>query len=163
MFLKIDNWLFAILFQPISDWSIDTYKRGPFWIAAVLGYLLSASFIAAYFTEAVSFGSTNLVMSALILFVAWDNDKKDKEKTKSTPTLNEARVNLPHLTIRIILLILSLNMLVITAVYGLNAFLGLVSVQTAIYTSMVYFEACETKPPAPPKKKEETKLAHATY
>jgi len=166
MFIKIDDWLFDKIFQPISDWSTDRYVRGPHWIAAVLGYFLSASCIAAFFIiQGTARGLTYVMLTVFFFFTAWDNDETDKELVRSqTPTLNEGRVSRFALALRMAFLLLILNVIAAASIDVFGAFFIVLLIQTVLYTCTLYFEACETKPPAPPKEKEETstRLARST-
>ena len=155
MFLKIDDWLFDKVFQPFSDWFCDRTGRSSFWLAATGAYLLLAGTIVMFtifdnsFSEKISLSLTCLVA----LYFAREFDKRDGvERNK---TMNPRRVFLPFLFYRLSGIGVGLFLL-----YDLFRADGdMVERITRlclhiIFLCSFYFSACETKPPAPPKKKE---------
>ena len=158
MFLKIDDWLFAKVFQPFSDWFMDHYGRGPFWLAATSAYLIVATAVLLQIFSVVPFtinGLMFLIGIRHILVYDWS----DKRHTYKRPgTANPDRYNLFDRLLRIAffgMFIVANWLLVKSIVIDESIIIYLVLLtQTLGCLCAIYFEACETKPPAPPKKKE---------
>lgn len=167
MYLKIDNWLFDKVFQPFSDWFCDQTRRNPFWLAATSMYLFIAGTLTndVLFTRAWSGKLLDAMLCVYFIFRAFSYDKKSRAPKKFSLTLNPLRSDKFHQIVRVFSAI-------ILPFDGFKIFVNdpekiaahshvlnfLLSVSFFLF---LYFEACETKPPAPPKKKEELKLARA--
>ncbi len=170
MFLQIDNWLFDKVFQPAADWFCDLTARNPFWLAATSMYL----YIAGTITDQILFKHSWISMSfsaflcVLLGFLAFSYDRKSIAPDKVSRTMNPNRVSV-FLRILRVYSVISLplkmaDMFVEHPGQGTTHYDGLNLFMSVMFLLFLYFEACETKPPAPPKKKEVegTRLAHST-
>ena len=158
MFLKIDNWFFDKIFQPISDWFMDTYGRGPHWIAATFAYLYAASILMKqfYFSNHSWFGMfMDALLFLFVLGIAMRNDKMDKNHASSS-AMNWRRVDFLFQFLRIIgWPIMALN---ISDIFRNNIETSediFRSFQSLVFLCLLYFESCETRPPKPKQKKQE--------
>lgn len=166
MFIKIDNWMFAKVFQPISDWLVTRNGKGPHSLAAICGYLYSSLLVVEniYFPHeswlAIVF---DVFVIMIVLDLAYKHEKAEKKISvgNSSTALNQARTNKLFQFFRITgWLICSLNVFdfmkdsVDSQEDAIRLGLSLT------FTVFIYFDACETKPPAPPERKE--KLVPAT-
>ncbi len=168
MFLKIDDWSFDKIFQPFADWFCDRTGRSPHWLAATFAYL----YIAGVILEQIYFPNNSwlslafdAVMAVVVIDIATNHDEEDKKKiTTLTATMNPVRRDIFWQFMRItgwLALLLNISDIIrndIETSYDMFRCL-----QISLLVCLFYFEACEAKPPAPPKKKEvmSTKLAHS--
>lgn len=160
MFFKIDDWLFEKVFQPFSDWFCDRSGRSPLWLAATSMYL----FIAGTIGDQLLFTHSwiNMVFSAFVClflgFVALSYDRKSVAPESPQGALNPHRADAFFVFLRLYLVItLPIDIAStfiehsgekMTHSHALDLFLSVT------FLLFLYFEACETKPPAPPKKNE---------
>ena len=163
MFLKIDNIMFDKVFQPFADWFCDRTGQGPLWLAGTAAYMVM---VTAALTQMFLFGSLilNVIMFLIGLINVLNNNWKHKHQKYYSGTLNPKRHDVVERFIRISFLVLTIYASLELTAFSVNITIGVVLViQGMSLLSIYYFEACETKPPAPPKKKEfkSGKLAHS--
>ncbi len=168
MFLRIDDWLFSRVFQPFADWFCDHTGRNPFYLAATCMYLYIAGIVAGNVMFKHSWIMMILSASICIFmgYVAFSYDRDSIAPSKATGTLNRDRANgllrflraysFVTLPLDVVEIFVEHQGKVKTHSDELDFFLSV------MFLLFLYFEACEQKPPAPPKKKLQTKLARAT-
>jgi hypothetical protein len=168
MFRAIDDWLFEKIFQPFADWFCDNTDRSPLWLAATCIYI----WIAAIVYDNVEFPNSLLSMTLdafLVIFfgyTALSYDRKSIAPDKTSLTLNPNRQNQLLRLIRVVCILLLPSD--IWAIFTAHPGQGVTHsdavnlLQSVTLMLFLYFEACETKPPAPPKRASETKLSHVT-
>lgn len=160
MFIKIDDWMFAKVFQPISDWLIARNGKGPHTLAATCGYMFAALILVEniYFPSESWFGMVwDILLILVVLHMAHSHDEEEKNNNIASGrlTLNQYRTSKIFIFIRIIglpLCFLSLKDFFTDEVDSMEDLLSFAT--TFVLTCFFYFEACETKPPPPPKRNE---------
>ena len=167
MFLKIDDWLFNKVFQPFADWFCDRTGRNPFWLSATCLYVWIACVLCDNVLYQKSWFSMTLDALLIVLFgyLAYINEKNSLAPTTTTGYLNPSRKSGLSFFARIIFIITYpfdiINLFITHPGQGQTHSDVIDFLTSSFFILHLYFEACESKPPAPPKKKESTKLAHA--
>ncbi len=163
MFIKIDDWLFDKVFQPIADWFFDRYGKNTFWLAGTVCWFYV--FITAvqqvvlpsvYFSDKLFDGFFAVWMAVW----AYRNDQKAKRNRRIH--WNAARKNFYHLILRKVTFLGTATCGLI--LIGVKDFwvIFILFGRAFAYMSIFYLEACNTKPPPPPKKSADLEPAYAT-
>jgi hypothetical protein len=162
MFQKIDDWLFDKIFQPFADWFYDAYGKNTFWIAATLcySYILTVA-CERLIAQEISF-DYNVLDIVLCIYIASKALKNDAKARRIRRTQrNAARIIHSYFVLRqvIFLSIIPAGILLLFSVSIVGSVL--IFLRVIIFCMIFYFEACDTKPPASPKKGPQTRLAYA--
>lgn len=167
MFRKIDDWLFDKVFQPFADWFCDLSGRNPFWLAATCMYI----WITVVIYDNVTFQNSWISMAVdgflVIVFglTAISYDRNSAAPQAMNVSLNPYRTNNFFVFLRMFCVLnyplMVLGIFMYQKGQGETHSPGLNLLRSTMFLLYLYFEACETKPPAPPKEKMERKLAYA--
>jgi hypothetical protein len=159
MFNKIDDFLLDKIFQPISDWFVDHYGRGPMWLAATCGYAycISAMGIIVYSQNKTSLFNFGLMLLATAkFFESVKLDELDKKTVYNTSrTRNEKRITCK--SFRKINLFIAVMFILFTMALAFSP--RKISGDDVFWLLWVlsiflkeYFESCDSRPPRPIKK-----------
>ena len=168
MFLKIDNWLFDKVFQPVADWFCDRSGRNPFWLAATCMYLyIAGTIIDQIMFKHSWFENTFTGFFCVFLgYTAFSYDRKSIAPRTKSGTMNPNRVSGLHFFLRVYcaLTLPQEGVPIFIPHLGKSEtyYDELTLFRSIMFLLFLYFEACEKKPPAPPKEQERFTAATVT-
>lgn len=157
MFVKLDDWMFNQVFQPFADWFCDRSGRNPFWLAATCMYLFIAGTIVGHvlFKSSLFAMIFNAFVCIYLLFRAFSYDRKSIAPNKTAGTLNPNRMDKFFRFLRLSSIAIFLknvaSMFIPHSGHAVTHSDSLKLFLIFIFLLILYFDACETKPPAPPK------------
>ena len=162
MLIKIDNWLFDKIFQPISDWFVDRTGRGTLWLASTCAYLFVAGTIALtiLFESTIFDKFLNALVCLSVLYVCRIYDRREQAwQKRNALTKNPLRALPLTFLVRMVGILVTIFLFsdLFRANNDMNERIFRLITQLAFLCSF-YFAACETTPPAPPKKGPEARL-----
>jgi L-asparagine transporter-like permease len=151
MFSYNDNWLFDKIYQPITDWFIDTHHRGPHWLAAVTAYAYAAlAIVEGIFSPSSS--PINLTVKVLSVAAAiWcgmqQNARNLANQELQHETMNPLRIE-PIVrflrAIALIMFVFCVSMLIGNPDTSFSFFDPL---RNFLLLCLFYFMSCNTRPP----------------
>jgi hypothetical protein len=169
MFLKIDDWFFDKVFQPFADWFCDQTNRNPLYLASISGYLFVSGIVVEHtiFPHSVIY---NIIAGLICTYIAIRSsfhNQRSHAPSKKSPFMNPYRVDKFFFFLRMFLIInlpFDIYSVIVHDVGNGKTHSDVLELfKSVTFISFLYFEACEAKPPAPPKKKESlyTRSAHS--
>jgi hypothetical protein len=152
---KIDDFFFDKLFQPASDWFCDQTGRTPHWIAVIIAYICGALVM----WQALVYPPdswTSYIFDGIVIFsigaIVIQNERADRRK--GAGFMNPLRQAIPMRLLRVFGFVFMFFSM--THFFSPEVVVGkeiILMLRIVCFTCVLYFGACETKPPAPPKKK----------
>ncbi len=151
MFTNIDNWLFDKIYQPITDWCIDTHHRGPHWLAAVTAYTYAILVIVEEIFSPSS-SQIDLILGVISIGGAiWcgtqQNARDLANRELQHETMNPLRIEpIAHFfrAVALIMFVFCVGMLIGNPNSGLSFF---DPPRNFLLICLFYFMSCNSRPP----------------